>query len=72
MEITTSYTSHEDLAEATRGYWGKDVGKDFSLVYFGQAVIGQADNSDILEKECKCAHYRWVEIGNNTYLAILK
>lgn len=72
MEITTPYTSHEDLAEATRGCWGRDVGKDFSIVYIGQAVIGVAVNTTILDRECKCKHYPWTNIGQNTYLAILK
>lgn len=72
MEITTSFTNHNDLAEAVRGYWGKDIGKNFSFVYFGQAVIGIADSTEILDKECKCNHYPWINIGDKTYLAILK
>jgi len=72
MEFTTSYTNHEDLAEATRGVWGKDVLEDCSFVYFGQGIIGIGASTEILDKHCKCKHGDWINIGNNIYFSILK
>lgn len=71
MEFTTSFTNHEDLAEALRGVWGKDVLEDCSFVYFGQGIIGIGD-LEILDKNCKCKHGDWINIGNKTYFSILK
>ena len=50
MEFITVNSTHDELAEAARGVWGKDVLKDCSLVYFGQGIVGIADNVEILEK----------------------
>jgi hypothetical protein len=72
MEFTTPYTDHKEMAEAMRGAWGKDVGEDFSLVYFGQGVIGIADNTTILEKHVKTKHYDWINIGNKIWFAVIK
>lgn len=72
MEFTTFATKHEDLAEALKGVWGKDVYKDCSLVYCGQLIIGIAEDTEILDKNVKCSHYSWEKIGDNVYLSILK
>lgn len=72
MEFTTVNSNHEELAEATRGAWGKDVLKDCSFVYFGQGVIGIGDSVEILDKNVKCNHYDWHPLGNRVYFAIVK
>lgn len=72
MEFTTSYTNHDDLAEATRGVWGKDVMDDCSFVYFGQGIIGIANSTSILDQNCKCKHGDWISIGDKIYFSILK
>lgn len=71
MEFTTLNSNHEELAEAVRGAWGKDVGKDFSLVYFGQGIVGVGDPA-VLEKNVKCSHYEWQQIGERVYFAVVK
>lgn len=72
MEITTPFTEHEELAEALRGVHGKDIGKDFKIAYCGQIMIGEADNTEILDKNCRIPHYEWKEIGNKLYIAFIK
>ncbi len=72
MEFTTLNSTHEELAEAVRGVWGKDVGKDFSLVYFGQGIVGIADSVEVLERNVKCSHHDWQPIGDRVYFAVVK
>ena len=72
MEFTTVNSTHDEIAEAIRGVWGKDVLKDCSLVYFGQGVVGIADNVEILDKNVKCSHYDWQPIGDRIYFAVVK
>lgn len=72
MEMTTSFTNHEDLAEATRGIHGKEIGKDYKIVCIENLIIGIAENTDILDKHITTRHYEWNQIGTNTYLTILK
>ena len=71
MEFTTLNSTHEELAEAVRGVWGKDVHKDCSLVYFGQGIVGVGDPA-VLEKNVKCSHYEWQQIGERVYFAVVK
>jgi len=72
MELTTSYSNHEDLAEAIKGGWGKESGEDYMIIYFGQGIIGQANNISILDKHVKMKHYDWISIGNNLYFSFVK
>lgn len=72
MEFTTLNSTHDEIAEAIRGVWGKDIMKDCSFVYCGQLIIGMGDNTTLLDKNVKCPHTDWVEIGNKCWLAILK
>lgn len=72
MEFTTLNSTHDEMAEAIRGAWGKDVLKDCTLVYAGQFIIGIAKDIEILEKNAKCPHYSWIEIGKGCFLAIVK
>lgn len=72
MEFVTPYTDHKDMAEAMRGVYGKDVGENYSLVYFGQGVIGIAASTSILEEKIKTKHYDWINIGNNIWFAVIK
>lgn len=72
MEFITSYSDTKDLADALKGCHGKEVTKDYQFVYCGQMIIGMADNTDILDKNCKCKHYDWKAIGNKVWLAIIK
>ena len=72
MEFTTLNSTHDEIVEAIRGVWGKDVLKDCTLVYAGQIIIGIADNTEILDRNVKCSHYEWNEIGNGCFLSILK
>lgn len=72
MEFTTSYTNHNDLAEATKGIHGKEVGKDYTIVCVENLIIGIAANTDILDKKVTSQHYEWKQIGNGVYLSVLK
>jgi hypothetical protein len=72
MEITTSYTNHDDLAEAIKGAWGKEVGEDYTIIYFGQGIIGKAASIEILEKHVKIKHTDWDSIGNNLYFSVVR
>ena len=72
MEFTTSYTNHDDLAEATRGLHGKDIGKDYKIVAVENIIIGFAENTEILDKHVAAKHDVWTQIGNNVYITILK
>lgn len=71
MEILNPYSKQDEIADAVKGYWGKLVEKDFSLVYFGQAIIGIGDK-DLLDKKCAVKHYSWQSIGDNIWFAIIK
>lgn len=72
MEFTTLNSTHDEIVEAIRGVWGKDVLKDCTLVYFGQGIIGLANDTETLNKNVKCNHYDWIELATGCYLAILK
>lgn len=72
MEFTTVNSTHDEIAEAIRGAHGKDVTKECSIVYLGQAIIGIAEDTEILERNVKCPHYSWINIGRDCYLAIVK
>lgn len=72
MEFTTLNSSLEDIAEAVKGAWGKDILKDCSFVYCGHLVIGSGKTTEILDKNCKVNHTPWQQIGDELYLAILK
>jgi len=72
MEFTTLNSTHEEMAEAIRGAWGKDATKDCTLVYIGQAVIGLAKDVETLNTNVKCNHYDWIQLANGCFLAILK
>lgn len=72
MEIITSFSNHEDIADAIKGSYGKEIGKDYKLVYIGNVIIGMADNTTILDKNCKQKHYEWIEIGEKLFLAFCK
>ena len=71
MEIVSFNTKEKEIADAVKGYWGKEVGKDYKLVYFGQGVLGVGDK-EILEKKCGVPHYEWEELTSNVYFAVVK
>lgn len=71
MEILNPYSQPDEIADAIKGYWGKEVTKDYSIVYVGQAVIGIGDVA-ILNKKCAVKHYDWQSIGDNIWIAIVK
>lgn len=71
MEYIGINSSHDEMTEALRGTYGKDILKDCSFAYCGTVVFGFGNNTDILDKNCKCKHYEWKEIGNGVYIAIL-
>lgn len=72
MELTTFNSTHEELAEAVRGAWGKDVLPGCTLVYTGQVIFGMAETTEILDKNARCSHYPWINIGTGCYLAVIK
>lgn len=71
MEILNPFSDNKEMADAIKGYWGKEVTKDYSIVYFGQAVIGIGDK-EVLNKNCAVKHYDWQSIGDNIWFAIVK
>lgn len=72
MEYVGINTTHDDLVEAVKGTYGKDVLIDCSFAYCGTVVFGFGKNTEILDKNCKCKHYDWKRIGDDVYIAILK
>lgn len=72
MEITTLNSTHDELAEAVRGIWGKDILKDCKFVYCGNIVFGFGNNTEVLDKNVKCSHYEWSKINDNLYCAIIR
>ena len=58
MEYVGINTTHDDLVEAVKGTYGKDVMTDCSFAYCGTVVFGFGENTEILDKNCKCKHYR--------------
>lgn len=72
MEFVGINTTHEELTEAIRGVYGKDILKDCSFVYCGHLIIGSGKTTEILDKNCKVNHTPWQKIGDDLYLAILK
>lgn len=71
MEIINPYSDSKDMADAIKGYWGKEVSKDCTIVYCGQVMIGIGD-VEVLEKKCAARHYDWEQIGGNIYIAVIK
>lgn len=72
MEYVGINTTHDDLVEAVKGTYGKDVLTDCSFAYCGMVVFGFGKNTEILDKNCKCKHYDWKQIGDGVYISILK
>lgn len=72
MELLSLNSTHDEIAEAIRGMWGKDLLKDCQFAYCGTIVFGFGDNTEILDKNCKCSHYDWKQIGDGVYVSILK
>lgn len=72
MEYVGINTTHDDLVEAVKGTYGKDVLTDCSFAYCGTVVFGFGKNTEILDKNCKCKHYDWKKIGDGVYISILK
>lgn len=71
MEMTTLNSSHEEIAEAMRGCWGRDVTKESTIVYVGQLIVGQAETTEILDKQVKVKHKDWIPVGENLYISFL-
>lgn len=73
MEYVGINTSHDDLVEAVKGMYGKDIYKECQFVYSGQLVYGFGTNdTTLLDKKCKVSHYDWYKLANNVYIAIIK
>lgn len=72
MEFVGINTTHDELTEAIRGLYGKDILKDCSFAYCGQLIIGIGENTTILDNNVKCKHTEWINIGEKCWLAILK
>lgn len=72
MEMTTLNSTHEELAEATRGCWGKDVSKDTTIVYVGQLIVANGKDLETINKEVKAGHKEWIEIGDHCWMTVLK
>ena len=73
MEILSINSNIEDIAEAIRGSWGKDIYKDCQFVYSGQLIYGfRTNDTTLLDKKCKVSHYDWYKLADNVYIAIIK
>lgn len=72
MELTTLNSSHEEIAEAIRGAWGKDVTKDTTIVYVGQLIVASGKDLETINKEVKAGHKDWIEIGDKCWISVLK
>lgn len=71
MDIINFNSKNEEIAEAVRGSWGKEVTSDTKIVYCGQIVFAIGKLEDI-KKQCKQTVYEWVSIGSNAYMGVLK
>lgn len=71
MELTTLNSTHDEIAEAIRGCWGRDVTKESTIVYAGQLIVGQAETTEILDKQVKVKHKDWIPVGENLYITFL-
>lgn len=71
MEYIGINSTHEEIAEAIRGVYGKDVTKESTIVYAGQLIVGQAENTEILDKQVKVKHKDWIQVGENLYITFL-
>lgn len=72
MEITTLNSTHEELAEAVRGVWGKDVTKDATIVYAGQLIVANGEDLEKINKNVKCKHKQWIEIGEHCWMTVVE
>lgn len=70
MEIISFNSKSDDIAEAVRGVWGKEVYRTCKLVYCGQIIIG-IGNKEELNKYCKSKHYEWEQLAYNVWLAVV-
>lgn len=72
MELTTLNSTHDEIAEAIRGAWGKDVSKDTTIVYVGQLIVANGNDLETINKEVKVGHKDWIEIGDHCWMTVLK
>ena len=70
MEFVGINTTHEELTEAIRGVYGKDVTKDVTIVYVGQLIVANGTNLETINKNVKCKHKQWIEIGDHCWMTV--
>lgn len=70
MEIISFNSKTEDIAEAIKGPWGKEVFVDCSIVYLGTVVIVVGDLTSA-EKKLKCKHDSWIKISDKAWLSVV-
>lgn len=69
MEFVTPYSTHEETVDAIKGVYGKDIGKDYKIVYLGNAVIAIGPLEKI-ERNLTCSVKEWTTLGSDVYLGI--
>lgn len=72
MEYVGINTKPEELVEAIRGVYGKDVTKDATIVYAGQLIVANGEDLETINKNVKCKHKQWIEIGDHCWMTVVE
>ena len=70
MEIISFNSKANDIAEAIKGPWGKEIYKDVSILYFGTIVMVIGNLNHAVTK-LKCKHDSWEQIGDNVWISVI-
>lgn len=71
MELLSFNSKEQDIADALKGAWGKEVYEECSLVYCGHIVWAFGALEDI-KKRAKQQVYSWKQVADGIYVGIIK
>lgn len=71
MEFVTSYSTEEEIADAIKGVYGKQIDNEVKILYLGTAIIGIGELEQIKKKvECKTSN--WMQLSETVFLSYLE
>lgn len=71
MEIISFNSKADDIAEAIKGPWGKEIYSSCSILYFGIMVLVIGNLNDAVLK-LKCKHGTWEQIGDKVWISVIQ
>ena len=71
MEFVTPYSTEEEIADAMKGVYGKQIDKDVKILYLGNAIIGIGELEQI-KKRVECKTSNWMQLAETVFLSYLE